>query len=280
MVYSSDGRTLYVLDNSGWITRWDAVTHRGQRLSQVPSPASYDCGLCPLTDGRRLLVRCHSSSIWFCDTTGAEERIVPHGFRPYQPPHIRPDGRFFTINSDQRTIGVWDSTTGGLELPLGGWDGVPEISQFDVTPDGQRIALMARDGIATILDVGSGEGRCRLEIGLHNYLDFPIRFSPDGNTLAAYSSGLQLWDVSSAAVRIRCTPACLLSAFHPFAPIFAGVGLAAGPGQALFSSESGHLIRALDFTLGRVTCAAFAPDGLTCAVGGSKKRFAVFDLDV
>ena len=37
----------------------------------------------------------------------------------------------------------------------------------------------------------------------------------------------------------------------------------------------------LDFALGKyVTCAAFSPDGLTCAVGGSNKQFAVFDVDI
>jgi hypothetical protein len=29
-----------------------------------------------------------------------------------------------------------------------------------------------------------------------------------------------------------------------------------------------------------VNCFAFAPDGLTCAVGGSGRQFVVFDVDV
>src|SRR5207253_264528 len=66
--------------------------------------------------------------------------------------------------------------------------------------------------------------------------------------------------------------------FHPTAPLFTGLN----PDKVLtlFSSETGEPIRSLDFALGkRVTCVAFAPDGLTCAVGGSNRQFAVFDVE-
>jgi hypothetical protein len=60
---------------------------------------------------------------------------------------------------------------------------------------------------------------------------------------------------------------------------------------SLVSLETGEELRTLDFDAGKpppqqslrfspVTCAAFSPDGLTCAVGGSNKQFAVFDVDV
>jgi hypothetical protein len=40
-------------------------------------------------------------------------------------------------------------------------------------------------------------------------------------------------------------------------------------------------VRSFDFEQGsRVRCACFAPDGLTCAVGGSNGRFTVFDVDL
>jgi hypothetical protein len=49
----------------------------------------------------------------------------------------------------------------------------------------------------------------------------------------------------------------------------------------LFSLRSGEAIRSFDFALGAtVQCLCFSPDGLTCAVGGSNKQFAVFDVDV
>jgi WD40 repeat protein len=68
-------------------------------------------------------------------------------------------------------------------------------------------------------------------------------------------------------------------AFHPTAPVF--VAIDRSKNLTLFSAETGAPIRSLDFALGRnVNCAAFSPDGLTCAVGGSNKQFAVFDVDL
>ena len=50
---------------------------------------------------------------------------------------------------------------------------------------------------------------------------------------------------------------------------------------ALVERATGRPLRSFDFALGRrALCVCFSPDGLTCAVGGSNKRFAVFDVDL
>jgi WD40 repeat protein len=70
-----------------------------------------------------------------------------------------------------------------------------------------------------------------------------------------------------------------LFAFNPTLPVF--VGLNAKKVLTLFSTGTGEPIRSLDFALGKkVKCVCFSPDGLTCAVGGSNKQFAIFDIDV
>jgi WD40 repeat protein len=112
-----------------------------------------------------------------------------------------------------------------------------------------------------------------------------VRFSPDGRTLAV-SCGKQvhLWDVATRTRRVE--PVTIDNkygdatfAFCPSAPAF--VALNKQRVLTLYSSETGDAIRSLDFALGRnVTCVCFAPDGLTCAVGGSNKQFAVFDVDL
>ncbi|HJZ60123.1 MAG TPA: hypothetical protein VKE74_34595 [Gemmataceae bacterium] len=108
-----------------------------------------------------------------------------------------------------------------------------------------------------------------------------IQFSPDGDTLVLFAGDrAQLWDVSSQSVcvgQIVCSHSVF--AFHPTAPVFASLN----PDRVLtlFGLQTGQPIRSLDFALGRaVRCVAFAPDGLTCAVGGSNKKFVVFDVDV
>jgi len=66
---------------------------------------------------------------------------------------------------------------------------------------------------------------------------------------------------------------------HPTAPVMAGWNR--DWTLKLLNLDTGEPIRAPHFNIGRYTeCAAFSPDGLTCAVGGSNKQFAVFDLDL
>jgi hypothetical protein len=98
--------------------------------------------------------------------------------------------------------------------------------------------------------------------------------------------------MASAAYRvekIECDRPYWMLAFHPTVPV---VALRRRDGLlSLVSLETGEELRTLDFDAGKqppqqsprfspVICAAFSPDGLTCAVGGSNKQFAVFDVDV
>jgi WD40 repeat protein len=68
-------------------------------------------------------------------------------------------------------------------------------------------------------------------------------------------------------------------AFHPTAPVFAAMN--ARRELTLYRLDTGEAVRSFDFGIGwAINCIAFSPDGLTCAVGGSNKQFAVFDVDL
>lgn len=112
-----------------------------------------------------------------------------------------------------------------------------------------------------------------------------VRFAPDGRTLAVFSGReVLMWDVSRGVSRgkpatLAPQPPDATFAFHPVAPLFLALDRARH--LTLFSADTGEPIRSLDFGLGkRVACVAFSPDGLTCAVGGSNRQFAVFDVDL
>ena len=110
------------------------------------------------------------------------------------------------------------------------------------------------------------------------------RFAPDGRTIVLLQLDAQpelvVWDIARRAPRANpVSGGSSLIAFNPVLPL-----LAVPHTQntvAVRSLETGELVRELDFALGKqITALAFAPDGLTCAVGGTNKRFAVFDVDV
>jgi hypothetical protein len=82
-------------------------------------------------------------------------------------------------------------------------------------------------------------------------------------------------------VRVESVPSYApwsIIAFHPTAPMFAAVK--SRRELTLFRLDTGEIVRSFDFGIGFVESVCFSPDGLTCAVGGSNKQFAVFDVDL
>ena len=67
-------------------------------------------------------------------------------------------------------------------------------------------------------------------------------------------------------------------AAHPTQNIVASVG--ADEVVRFWNADTGAEHRAYDWGIGRTTAIAFAPDGLTCAVGGAKGQVVVWDVDL
>ena len=113
----------------------------------------------------------------------------------------------------------------------------------------------------------------------------PIKFSPDGRLVAyAHTKFVVVAEVDPPAE-------------HPLAPVMLtghkrpvwAIGWAqdgrtlmttSGDGTArLWDAASGTELRALDWEIGKIYSAAFAPDGLTCAAGGENGQVVVWDAD-
>jgi WD40 repeat protein len=166
----------------------------------------------------------------------------------------------------------------------------PELRDWPVTgtikthhydADGKRVALLSWADVVTVCDVASRKALQTIDMSKRQLQH--CRFAPDGDTLVMYAAdGITIWDVPSKSVRVEkvpCDRPYWLLAFHPTQPLVAV--RRKGGLLALIDLRTGADVRALDFDLGaQVACAAFSPDGLTCAAGGTNKRFAVFDVDV
>ena len=285
LAYAPDGRTLYALDRSGALTAWDIAARTSRKLASISQWAlSIGCGIYPLADGQRIA---SLDAYWvtvFDTTTGRElggvKRLTEHksGLR-----NITPEGRIFYLKTGAIAVGVWNLTTRDSEPPRDIPKAARRLQNFDVSRDEQMVALVGTKGAVTVYEWGDGPALQNpvALAGVHT----DARFSPDGRTLALFSEKrLHLCATHAptnplVAVDIDHRNAEATFAFHPSAPVF--VALNRSKHLTLFSSETGAALRSLDFALGRnVTCVAFSPDGLTCAVGGSNKQFAVFDVDV
>ena len=285
LAYAPDGRTLYTLESNAALTAWDIATQTPRKVASVSAwSIPIERGIYPLADGRRVVSLDSAWATVFDANTGHDlggvRSLTRHkaGLR-----RVTPEGRIFYIKTSSVGVGVWNLTTRDSEPARGIPKAAGRVGSFDASTDEQSVALVGLKGSVTVYDWGDGPD-------LQNPLALggtanTVRFSPDGGTLALFSDRrVQMWDVSrgtpwSKPVNIDTKHKEETFAFHPTAPVFVAINRDAH--LTFFGTETGAAIRSLDFALGRhVQCVAFSPDGLTCAVGGSNKQFAVFDVDL
>lgn len=277
LAYAPDGATLYTRDYGGWVTAWDVAARRGRRLFQLPVMERYVQHGLALADGGRFLVADARDGARVWDVVaGAEGKSVPPGLR-FGPLLAAPDApAVLFIGHDRRGIDAYDLKTETVTRRFAVPPAVGDlISSADVAPDGRTAVV---NGIERAGLIGADGWWTDLERPFNGR----VRFSPRGDVLLwTMYWRTEIRDVATQAVRAEasCFMPDWVFAVSPSAPVF----VACNPERqlTLFSLETGQPLRSLDFALGKyVMCATFSPDGLTCAVGGTNKQFAVFDVDL
>jgi len=285
LAYSSDSKTLYSLDYGGRLRSWDIATRKGRVLEHsgaVQDPEPYGRSLRVLADGR-VLVFAWSLCIVDPATRDFRYNWVPSDFPRYGRSLLTPDGQLLAVRKDKRAIITWNVLNHQAGPVLHEWPPGQGLTEFDLSEDGQTLAVLERRRHVSIIDLPSGEVRCRFWPRVEKNSGWPLRLSQDAHTLVVNSlTRVEVWDVSSDAQRVCQIVDALpnqVLAIHPTAPLCVSVNRKRA--LTLFDLQTGEPIRSLDFRLGQaVMCVCFSPDGLTCAAGGSNGRFAVFDVDV
>ncbi len=180
-----------------------------------------------------------------------------------------PDGKTVATSSIDRTVKLWNATTGQLQATLTGHTAV--INALDFAPDGRTLATGGADKTVRIWDLDTGQTQTLLT---HNTDDvYAVRFSPDGRTLA--SSGrdrvVYLWDMTSRQLRASLTG----HNGHVHALTFSpdGRALASGDNESLIRlwDVSSARLRATLPTEGTHPVLLFSPDGQLLVSGGSNR---------
>jgi WD40 repeat protein len=112
-----------------------------------------------------------------------------------------------------------------------------------------------------------------------------VRFSPNGKRLAmAYSKWVEVWAIPDGT-----EPLVRFAAGTGRSPIIWAVNwtadgrclLTAGNDGCvrMWTADTGTELNAFDWAIGKLYCAAFAPDGLTCAACSARGQVVVWDVD-
>jgi len=106
-----------------------------------------------------------------------------------------PDGKTLASASHDKTIKLWDVTTGQEKATLKGH--ADKVYSVAYSPDARTLASASEDKTIIFWDVATGEKKATLKG--HTEMVNDVVFSPDGKTLASASKDktIKVWDVAT-----------------------------------------------------------------------------------
>src|SRR6266478_2779264 len=188
-----------------------------------------------------------------------------------------PDGQTLASGSADKTIKLWNVTSGKEVLTLKGHTNT--VFSVAFSPDGQTLASGSNDDTIKLWNVATGK-EVRTLTG-HKTSVYSVAFSPDGQTLASGSGDqtIKLWNVASRK-EVRTLAGHAETVF----------GVAYSPnGQTLASGSYDDTIKLWNLVTGKelltltghteaVYSVAFSPDGQTLASGSGDQTIKLWNL--
>ncbi|RKK89120.1 Vegetative incompatibility protein HET-E-1 [Fusarium oxysporum] len=187
-----------------------------------------------------------------------------------------PDGQRLASGSWDKTVKVWDATTGKCQATLEGHGSLVWSVAF--SPDGQRLASGSGDATVKVWDAMTGQ--CQATLLGHGDWVRSVAFSPDGQRVASASDDktVKIWDATMGQCQATLEGHGSLVRSVAFSP----------DGQRLASGSDDKTIKIWDATTGKcqatlkshgfpVTTVAFSPDGQRVASGSGDAKVKIWD---
>ncbi|MBE9072188.1 WD40 repeat domain-containing protein [Microcystis sp. LEGE 08355] len=195
---------------------------------------------------------------------------------PVQSVNFSPDGKTLVSGSEDKTIKLWNGSTGQEIRTLKGHD--KWVNSVNFSPDGKTLVSGSEDKTIKLWNVETGQ-EIRTLKG-HNYVN-SVNFSPDGKTLVSGSDDntIKLWNESTGQ-EIRTLKGhdnwVTSVSFSPD-----GKTLVSGSYDntiKLWDGSTGQEIRTLHGHDSFVRSVNFSPDGKTLVSGSADKTIKLWNL--
>jgi hypothetical protein len=210
-----DGRRIVTARGNGNTTVgdgvariWDAVSGRQLQEFKVPNGVFWSVAVTP--DGQRIVTGGEDGTVRLWDALSGRELFKVKGYtHRVWSVAVTPDGQRIVTGGWEGTAKLWDVDSGRQlqeftepagQVQSGDGDDGPgsrRIWSVAMTPDGQRIITVGKDGTARVWDVVSG--RELLQLKGHSGFVWSVAVTPDGQRIltGGDDSTARLWDAVS-----------------------------------------------------------------------------------